>query len=208
MARPKSASLTAEKVVDAAIVLIGERGLEGFSMPKLASALGVRAPSLYHYFSDRAALLAAVARAIATPAAPSALPADAHWTDYFVEQAVALRARIVAHPQCASLMARFMPRDNMFSEYEQQCEFLASAGVPAHLHVRIVDGLTALTLGAAMLVENAADYADSGTGPSPDPATHPALRRALMSVEGQTSDQLFETFVRGYLDSVLRDDHR
>ncbi|MDT5113272.1 MAG: hypothetical protein QOE20_5162, partial [Mycobacterium sp.] len=96
MARPKNASLTREKVVDAALALIGERGLEAFSMPKLAAALGVRAPSLYHYFADKDALLTAVARVVATPAAPTTMPADADWTDYLIAQSVALRSRIIA----------------------------------------------------------------------------------------------------------------
>jgi AcrR family transcriptional regulator len=205
VARPKNATLTTEKVIDAAIVLIGQRGLAAFSMPKLATALGVRAPSLYHYFADKEALLAAVARVVGTPEAPTAMPADAHWTDYLITQSVALRNRIMAYPHCAPLLVRFMPRDNMFGEYEQMCRFLAAAGVPASLHVRIVDGMTALTLGAAILRENAADYADSGDGPSPDPDGHPALREALDSIEGLSSNELFETFLRSYLDGILRD---
>ena len=205
MARPKNASLTAEKVVHAAIELIGECGLEAFSLPKLAAMLGVRAPSLYHYFADKDALLANVARVVATPEAPTVMPADADWTDYLVSQAVALRATIVAHPQCAPLLVRFMPRDNMFGEYEQLCQFLSASGVPARLHVRVVDGLTALTLGAAILVENAADYCDSGDGPKPDPLSHPALRLALDTVEGTSGDELFETLLRTYLDSIVRE---
>jgi TetR/AcrR family transcriptional regulator, tetracycline repressor protein len=205
MARPKNASLTGEKVIDAAISLIGERGLDGFSMPKLAAALGVRAPSLYHYFADKDALLAEVARVVATPAAPTAMPAGTPWTEYLIAQAVALRATIIAHPHCAPLLARYMPRDNMFGEYEQMCQFLGASGVPSRLHVRIVDGMTALTLGAAMLGENAADYADSGAGPTPDPGSHPALREALDTIEGITPDELFGTFLRTYLDGVLRD---
>jgi AcrR family transcriptional regulator len=205
MARPKNASLTTEKVIDAAIALIGEHGLEAFSMPKLAANLGVRAPSLYHYFADKNALLTAVARSVATPAAPTTMPADAHWTDYLIAQSVTLRSKIIAHPHCAPLLVRFMPRDNMFGEYEQMCQFLSASGVPARLQVRIVDGLTALTIGAAMLGENAANYTDSGDGPTPDPGDHPALRRALDAIEGVSSDELFATFLRTYLDSILRE---
>lgn len=204
MARPKSASLTAESIVQTAIELIGMRGLEGFSMPKLAAELGVRTPSLYHYFANRDALLAAVARTVATPEPPDSLPADADWSDYLIAQAVALRRAIVAHPQCAPIIAQFMPRANMFGEYQQLCRYLAASGVPARLHVAIVDGMTALTIGAAVLVENAAHYADSGVGPSPDPLDHPELRRALDTVEGITPDELFESYLRTYLDGVLR----
>jgi AcrR family transcriptional regulator len=205
MARPKNALLTKEKVIDAAITLIGDCGLEAFSMPKLASMLGVRAPSLYHYFSDKDALLASVARVVATPKAPAVMPPDADWTDYLITQSVGLRRTIVAHPHCAPLLVRFMPRANMFGEYEQMCRFLAQSGVPPHLHVRIVDGLTALTIGAAILHENAADYADSGAGPSPDPDSYPALRKALDAVENTTGDELFESFLRTYLDSIVRE---
>jgi TetR/AcrR family tetracycline transcriptional repressor len=205
MARPKNASLTAEKVIDAAIALIGEHGLEAFSMPKLAANLSVRAPSLYHYFADKNSLLTAVARSVATPAAPTTMPADAHWTDYLIAQSVALRSKIIAHPHCAPLLVRFMPRDNTFEEYEQMCQFLSSSGVPARLHVRIVDGLTALTIGAAMLGENAANYTDSGDGPTPDPAGYPTLRRALDAIESVSSDELFATFLRTYLESILRE---
>lgn len=204
MARPKNASLTTEAIIQTAIELIGERGLEGFSMPKLAAELDVRTPSLYHYFANRDALLEAVARAVATPETPPTIPTDAHWIDYLIGQSVALRRAIVAHPQCGPLLIRFMPRDNMFGEYEQVCRFLAASGVPASIHVHIVDGLTALTMGAAILVENAADYSESGGGPSPDPDTHPELRKALDTIEGTSPDELFETYLRTYLDGVLR----
>lgn len=205
MARPKKSILTQEKVVAAAIAMIGDGGLEAFSMPKLASVLGVRAPSLYHYFADKDALLATVARAVATPEPPTALPPDAHWTDYLVTVSVALRRTIVAHPHCAPLLVRFMPRDNMFDESEQMCRFLAASGVPARLHIRVIDGMTALTIGAAFLNENSADYTDSGAGPTPDPDGHPALRTALAAIGDVSPEELFETYLRTYLDSILRE---
>ena len=46
---------------------------------------------------------------------------------------------------------------------------------------------------------------DSGDGPTPDPDDHPALRRALDAIEGVSSDELFATFLRTYLDSILRE---
>jgi hypothetical protein len=96
-----------------------------------------------------------------------------------------------------------MPRENMFDEYEQMCQFLAASGVPARLHVRIVDGMTALTIGAAVLNENAADYTAMGDGPKPEPGTHHALQTALVAIGDVTSDELFETLLRSYLDSIV-----
>jgi len=206
MARPRNSQLSSERIVDIAIAIIGDTGLENFSMHKLAAALGVRAPSLYHYFADKNALLAAVALAVtATDAVPAEAPDDADWADYLVFQAVALRRRIVAHPQCAPLLVQFMPRAEMFGNYEQLCGYLRASGVPARLHVRIVDGLTALTVGAAFLSENAAHYTARGDGPTPETATHPLLCEALGAVEGQTPDQLFALYLQTYLDSIRRE---
>jgi AcrR family transcriptional regulator len=80
-------------IVAAAIAVIGESGLEAFSMSKLAATLGVRTPSLYHYFANKDALFESVARTVLTPDAPTTLPPDAHWTDYLVTVSVALVAR-------------------------------------------------------------------------------------------------------------------
>jgi TetR/AcrR family transcriptional regulator, tetracycline repressor protein len=206
MARPHNAQLSRAKIVETAIAIIGHSGLETFSMQKLASALGVRAPSLYHYFSDKNALLAAVARAVtAIDAVPVDRSAEADWADYLVVQAVALRARIVRHPQCAPLLVQFMPRADMFGDYEQLCGYLQASGVPARLHVRVVDGLTALTIGAAFLSENAAHYTMGGHGPTPDRDHHPLLHDALAAVEGNTPDQLFALYLQTYLDSIRRE---
>ena len=205
VARPKHSTLTRDGVVGAAIAMIGSDGLESFSMPRLAKSVGVSPPSLYHHFEGKEDLLAAIARFIATPESPSVLPPEADWTDYLVSSAVALRRRVVSYPHCASLLVRYMPKDNMFDEYEQMCQFLETAGVPARLHVRIVDGLTALTLGAAMLNENAAHYTSSGPGPTANPATHPAVCAALESVGDATPDEQFESYVRTYLASVVAD---
>lgn len=206
MARPRNSQLSSDRIVETAIAIIGDTGLENFSMHKLAAALGVRAPSLYHYFSDKNALLAAVALAVtAIDAVPADAPADADWADYLVIQAVALRRRIVAHPQCAPLLVQFMPRTQMFGDYEQLCGYLRASGVPARFHVRIVDGLTALTIGAAFLRENAAHYTVDGDGPTPEAADYPLLCDALAAVADQTPDQLFALYLQTYLDSIRRE---
>lgn len=52
--------LTRPAIVAAAIGLLNDEGLDGVSLRKLAGRLGVRAPSLYWHFPDKAALLSAV----------------------------------------------------------------------------------------------------------------------------------------------------
>jgi AcrR family transcriptional regulator len=57
---PSPPKTTEAEIVAAAMALVESRGRDGFSMNDVAVAVGVRAPSLYGRFVDRAALLAAV----------------------------------------------------------------------------------------------------------------------------------------------------
>lgn len=203
MDRARRPRLTGERIVEAAIGLIGERGLEEFSMPKLAATLSVRTSSLYRYFADREALLAAVARVVITVDGAPELPSPgAHWTDFLVEQSLRLRQTILRYPNCAPLIVQFAPEDGVFDQYELLCRYLAAVGVPAAYHVRIVDGLTALTIGSAVLDESAADYTPSGSGPTPDAARYPALTLALTAIGDVSADDLFAGFLRTYLQTI------
>lgn len=52
--------LTPDSIVDEAIRLLNEEGMDGISLRKLAARLGVSAPSLYWHFADKSALMAAI----------------------------------------------------------------------------------------------------------------------------------------------------
>jgi TetR/AcrR family transcriptional regulator, tetracycline repressor protein len=204
MARLGRPSLSAALIVDAAIELIGERGLDEFSMPKVAASLGVRTSSLYRYFADRTAVLAAVARRVTTmDEAPEIPPPGSGWTEFMVAQAIGLRRRILRYPNCSPLIIQFNTKENVFDEYELMCQFLTSAGVPPDYHVRIVDGLTAVTVGSAVLDESAADYAPGGALATPDPDRYPTLTTALTAIGTDTKDELFAGFLRTYLQAIV-----
>eukprot|EP01030_Chromulinospumella_sphaerica_P025580 gene25580-25731_t len=54
--------ITRDSATRAALDVVDRQGLDGFSLDLVARQLGVRAPSLYHHFKDKAELLAEVAR--------------------------------------------------------------------------------------------------------------------------------------------------
>lgn len=62
MPRPPASAplLSSEKIIDHALNILDEEGLEGLSMRKLAAELGVSPRSLYHYFSNKEELLQGV----------------------------------------------------------------------------------------------------------------------------------------------------
>jgi AcrR family transcriptional regulator len=61
LSMPFPSKTTPEAIVQTAIELLEEHGLEALSTRTLAQACGIKAPSLYRYFPDRNSLLHAVA---------------------------------------------------------------------------------------------------------------------------------------------------
>lgn len=65
MARPKEAILSRNLIRDQALAIIDEDGLDGLTMRKLATRLGVQAASLYSHFPNKEAVLGAIADRLA-----------------------------------------------------------------------------------------------------------------------------------------------
>jgi AcrR family transcriptional regulator len=69
---------TADLILDAAVALLGEAGLDGFSVDAVADRVGVSARTVYRYFPDRAALLHGVMQRddLTTPYVPPTTPEE------------------------------------------------------------------------------------------------------------------------------------
>jgi TetR/AcrR family tetracycline transcriptional repressor len=87
-------ALTRERLVDAALALIGEEGLEGLSMRALAEQLEVKAASLYWHVRDRRELVELLAESILESVK---LPrAGAGWRKAVLDIGAALGRRVTA----------------------------------------------------------------------------------------------------------------
>lgn len=58
--KPRKGELTAERILDAAEELFAERGFAGTSLRDIATAVGIRIPSLYNHFESKEAIYGAV----------------------------------------------------------------------------------------------------------------------------------------------------
>jgi TetR/AcrR family tetracycline transcriptional repressor len=92
-------------VVRTALRMLDEDGLERLTLRRLATELDVKAPALYWHFASKRALLDRMADAVLAPAVPElAGPADPDgWPQWLEHTADVLRARLLAHPDGASL---------------------------------------------------------------------------------------------------------
>jgi TetR/AcrR family tetracycline transcriptional repressor len=108
MARPLSASLDRDLLVEAAFLQLEEHGLERLSMRRLAASLGVQAPALYWHFGDKAELLGLMARDIYA-AAYAQVPTAADWSQWLKLFGRALRASFASHRDGARLCSVASP---------------------------------------------------------------------------------------------------
>lgn len=191
--------------VHAAVRIIGDEGLDAFSMPRLAAEFGVKVPSLYHHFRDRDDVLMAVVRHVAGSAvASSGLVPGSDWPEHFVALAINFRGSFERHPNVAPLLLHYRPRDLLPGGYEAAAAFLYRSGVPVAQHIQILDGMETLLIGTALcevldpLCGSAADGRPAGAGSVP--ALAAAMRACNLSGE-----ESLATKVRALLLGITRD---
>lgn len=190
-------------MVETALRMIDEDGLEEFSLPKLAAQLKVRTPSLYHHFADKAEILADVAREIVLEARlPRRRPADS-WMEWFVSLGLSFRRAVLRHRRAAPVLLQYLPRDVLIRTYEDSARFLAEVGVPTELRALIIDGMDKLTLGAVLTeaMKDPADRARIFSGVDPD--SLPVLA-AAMNVNSYSAEDLYAESIRCFLRGAVR----
>jgi AcrR family transcriptional regulator len=93
MAKPNDLELDADEIVNAAIVILRERGLDAVSMRNVAERLGVSPMPLYTRIGNKAALIDAVADQLLADLAPPS-GAEETWLGYADRWCRELRSRL------------------------------------------------------------------------------------------------------------------
>jgi AcrR family transcriptional regulator len=98
----RRAPLTRDRVIEAALQLADESGIDALSMRKLGAALGVEAMSLYNHVANKRDLLSGLVTRVASEMEPP--DADGDWAAAVRASAVSAHAALRRHPWAASLM--------------------------------------------------------------------------------------------------------
>ena len=95
--------LTRDRVLDAALVLADEKGLEALSMRSLAQRLGVEAMSLYNHVQNKEDLLAGLVERVVAEIELPVIGAD--WRDAMRRRALSAHAQLMKHGWATMLFA-------------------------------------------------------------------------------------------------------
>jgi TetR/AcrR family tetracycline transcriptional repressor len=193
-------ALDRQQVVDEALRLLDDEGLDALSLRTLAGRLGVQAPTLYWHIGNKSELLDALADAImdeAIHAIPEARP-DENWAEWLLAVLVAFRGAMLRHRDGARTIsgARTSLRRGDFSELAMST--LVEHGVEPQRARLIVLAAERFTFGYVLEEQAPADE----TGQIPDidelQRRFPVMTQAIGSyfAAGRTADDLYRDIAR------------
>jgi AcrR family transcriptional regulator len=119
--------LTRERLVSAALELIGEEGLEGLSMRALADRLEVKAASLYWHVRDRRELLELLAESILETVRPAR--GRSGWRTAVLDAGAALRERVRAQNDASRILLEVPDALTASPTYLELTKQLEAAGL-------------------------------------------------------------------------------
>jgi len=118
---PRRAKINREQVLDAALRLIDDEGVEAVSMRRLGQQLGVEAMSLYNHVKDKGALLQGVVERLLASVRPLR---SQNWRRDIVDFAQTWRATLSKHPRVGALLLAHPQESPSATAHE---EFVMSA---------------------------------------------------------------------------------
>jgi TetR/AcrR family tetracycline transcriptional repressor len=122
--------LDREQVINAAIDLMDEVGLDGLSLRRLATKLGVRAPALYWHFKNKQELLDQMAETILARNLAAEAPQRAEdWDEWVAARARELRQSLNRYRDGAMLAASTRPRGVQLVTIERYLSVLCAVGL-------------------------------------------------------------------------------
>jgi TetR/AcrR family tetracycline transcriptional repressor len=169
--------LTTERVVDAALRVADEGGIEAVSLRRLARELGVTPMAIYRHVRDKSQLLDLMADRLLEQLelAPADVPT---WQGRLRRLASSLLAVLQAHPAAPLLLSRPFNSPAALRVSEALLGILDQAGFSSQESVRLVQVITGMVLGPAI---HRATYAAASREVPPDDARQRASAEWLSS---------------------------
>ncbi|MGG4218216.1 TetR/AcrR family transcriptional regulator C-terminal domain-containing protein [Paenibacillus jamilae] len=102
--------ISEDKILEASWELLGEDGIEKFSLRRLADRLGIQAPSLYWYFKSKQNLYQRLANQVSKTILEE-FHSEGDWKEQLRELAVTMRSVLYRYPCSTQLMMMTLPHE-------------------------------------------------------------------------------------------------
>ncbi|HEY8079627.1 MAG TPA: TetR/AcrR family transcriptional regulator [Labilithrix sp.] len=205
--KPRSTGLTAERIREAALVLIDAEGLDAFSTRRLGAALGCEAMAIYWYYPSKEALLDAVVdelvQRIGGGDYANARPDD-DWIDALRKLAHAYRRLAHKHPNAFPLLAtRRFATEGTWRFLEGLFDLARREGLDDRTAARFFRLVSSYCSGVALDELAGVRQADRKS-PRPAPADFPRLASASAWLQPEHYDDVFSFGLEVLLEALAR----
>ena len=196
------ARLNRESVIDAALELLNETGIDGLTTRKLAQKLGIEQPTLYWHVKNKRALLDALAVEILARHHDYSLPAAGEsWQSFLRNNAMSFRRALLRYRDGAKVHLGTRPDEKQYDTVETQLRFMTENGFSLRDGLYAISAVSHFTLGAVLeQQEHTAALTDRPA--APDENLPPRLREALQIMDSDDGEQAFlhglESLIRGF----------
>ncbi|MEK4667363.1 TetR/AcrR family transcriptional regulator [Niallia sp. FSL R7-0271] len=102
--------ISEDKIIETSWELLGEDGIEKFSMRRLANRLGIQAPSLYWYFKSKQKLYQRLANHV-SKVIMEEFRSDGDWKEQLTALAVTTRSVLSRYPCSTQMMMMTLPHE-------------------------------------------------------------------------------------------------
>lgn len=200
----EAARLSETAVVDGALTLIAERGLEGLTMRALGEALGVEAMSLYHWFPAKERLLDAIADRLIRQVPLPPTPVAAGWKAWMMAVARDYRRMGLDHPRAFPLIgARRFLSPGAVAFMQAVIAANLAAGFDLRHSVRLTRGIGAFVNGIVLTeVSPPADAAPRALAEGARRLAAPVWQEVLGYVRQPALDGAFDYGLQCLLDGA------
>ena len=190
------------RIVDEAMTLLNEVGIDKLTTRKLAERLGVQQPALYWHFKNKSALLDAINSEMLVRYHTHRLPAPGEdWVDFTYATARSMRKTLLAVRDGARIAAGTRPSTNDFADTELQLKFYVDAGFSAEESLHISISAARYVVGYVLEEQGERERMAEEVGQDGDLdaelASFPILAEAFQSLEQDGSINTEQAFERG-----------
>ncbi|MEV4218037.1 TetR/AcrR family transcriptional regulator C-terminal domain-containing protein [Nonomuraea sp. NPDC049725] len=201
MGENRRGALSPQVLVETALRLLDEVGLDGLTVRRLAAELGVRSPALYWHIRTKQELLDGMADAIVLAAGMGPPSADETWQEWLARRARAYRRCLLAHRDSARIVAGATRLGaETVARFDEELAELVRRGFGPVLALRAITHVTHYVNG--FVLQEQAERPESGQPAGPPGET---LAAALREGGSPLGEEAFEHGLRTLVAGIEAD---
>jgi TetR/AcrR family tetracycline transcriptional repressor len=194
-----------DDVLQAALQLLNEVGIDALSTRRLAERLGVQSPTLYWHFKSKGALLDAMSAAVMRQSrAPITPGPDDDWRDWLLADGRSFRRALLAWRDGARLHAGTRPGPAQRDAIEARLRLLCAAGFEPGPATLLLMSVGRFVVGWVLEEQSgqATDAPPSARAEGPDAAQYPLLAAGWAANVAGDADAVFDQALRLLVDGA------